>query len=132
MHGFLIGYYSDLTKTEIEEFKIFEGIRDIPPVPIVTETICEYVCKDRVGDDAFENDIIEFSESGKTVRCILVKSGMGNNGYELIPNYQLNTLWRLKINKGVGNFKVICSKFDKPEMAERLYGKEEKNISYTL
>lgn len=132
VHGFLIGYYSDPSKTEIEEFKIFEGIRDIPPVSIVKETVCEYVCKDRNGNDAFENDIIEFSEGDKKVKCILVKSDMGNNGYELIPNYQLNTLWRLKINKGVGNFKVICSKFDKLEMAKRLYGKEEKNISSPL
>lgn len=109
VYGFLVGYYSDSSRTDIEKYCIFEGIDGVKPIPILRETICSYVCEDENGEKAFENDIVEFSGERKKLRAVLVKS---NNGYDISPNYQDDLLLRLKIVNGKGNFKLIKSSFD--------------------
>lgn len=109
VHGFLIGYYSSVDRKNVESFAIFEGIRGVDAVGIEEETICQFVCKDRDGNNAYINDYIELREGDRYIQCLLIKE---DNGFCIYPSYQNGSLWRLSINNGVGEFKVIGNRFD--------------------
>ena len=109
IHGFLIGYYSTVDKEPVESFAIFEGIKGVDEVGIEEETICQFVCKDRGGNNAYINDYIELREGDRYVQCLLIKK---ENGFVIYPSYQNGSLWSLDISNGVGEFKVIGNRFD--------------------
>ena len=109
VHGFLIGYYSSVDRKTVESFAIFEGIKGVDAVGIEEETICQFVCKDIGGNNAYINDYIELREGDRYVQCLLIKE---ENGFGIYPSYQDGSLWKLDIHNGVGNFKVIGNRFD--------------------
>ena len=109
VHGFLIGYYSSVDRKNVESFAIFEGMKNVDAVGIEEETICQFVCKDRDGNNAYINDYIELREGDRYIQCLLIKE---DNGFCIYPSYQNGSLWRLSINNGVGEFKVIGNRFD--------------------
>ena len=109
VHGFLIGYYSSVDKETVESFAIFEGIKGVDAVGIDEGTICQFVCKDRDGNNAYINDYIELREGDRCVQCLLIKE---ENGFGIYPSYQDGSLWRLNIGNGVGEFKVVGNRFD--------------------
>lgn len=109
IQGFLIGYYNSVDKKHVESFAIFEGLRGVDAVGIDEETICQFVCKDRDGNNAYINDYIELRNGDRYVQCLLIKE---ENGFGIYPSYQNGSLWRLNINNGVGEFKVIGNRFD--------------------
>ena len=109
VHGFLIGYYNTVDKKYVESFAIFEGIKGVNAVGIEEETICQFVCKDRYGNNAYINDYIELREGDRYIQCLLIKE---ENGFGIYPSYQDGSLWRLNIIGGVGNFRVVGNRFD--------------------
>lgn len=121
--GFLIAYYKEIERIDIEDHQIFEGIRGIPPISVLPDTICEYVCKDLNGEDSFIGDIVRLENGDNSIMCFLLKTDIG---YEIQPNFQRRSLWGLKIINGVGNFTVVGNKFDNPDMAEALYKKKHR------
>jgi len=120
--GFLLAYYKDVERTEIERHQIFEGIEGVSPIPVLPETICEYVCKSMDGKDSFVGDFIQLREGDRHVLCLLIKTDMG---YDIFPKYQEGSLWRLNIEKGVGNFTIYGNKFDNPDTLDWLEKKQE-------
>lgn len=128
VRGFLIGYYTNPEKTEIEKYSIFEGIDGVLPIPIDKDTICAYVCKDMNGRDAFIGDIVQLRKDNFHILCLLVKR---DNGVGIYPDYQDGSLWRLSISRGVGNFTVWGNKFDNPDTLDFLNIKQEKFIKRT-
>lgn len=112
VHGFLIGYYSSVDRKNVESFAIFEGMKDVDAVEIDESTICQFVCKDRDGNNAYINDYIELREGDRYVQCLLIKE---ENGFGIYPSYQDGSLWKLNIIGGVGNFRVIGNRFDDNE-----------------
>jgi len=122
VNGFLVGYYKDVERTEIERHQIFEGIEGVSPIPVIPDTICEYVCKSKDGKDAFVGDIIQLWNYDKHILCLMLKTDMG---YDIFPRYQEGSLWRLNIINGVGNFTVWGNKFDNPDTVEWLKKKDE-------
>ncbi len=109
VHGFLIGYYSSVDRKNVESFAVFEGIKGVDAVGIDEGTICQFVCKDRDGNNAYINDYIELREGNRYVQCLLIKE---ENGFGIYPSYQDGSLWRLNIIGGVGNFRVIGNRLD--------------------
>lgn len=126
--GFLIGYFKDVERTEIERHQIFEGIDGVSPIPVIPETICEYVCKSMDGEDAFDGDLIQLWEGERHILCLLQKTDMG---YDIFPRYQDGSLWRLRIKDGVGNFTIWGNKFDNPKDMAWLNKKNEWFMSKT-
>ena len=112
VQGFLIGYYGSVDRKNVESFAIFEGMKNVDAVGIEEETICQFVCEDRDGNNAYTNDYIELREGDKYIQCLLIKE---ENGFGIYPSYQNGSLWRLSINNGVGEFKVIGNRFDDNE-----------------
>lgn len=120
--GFLVGIFKDAERETIDSFYIYEGLREVDAVKVDERTICEYICKDLNGKDSFVGDIIELKQDGKWVNCLLVKE---NNGiFSIYPNYSEGSLWRLSINDGVGNFRVIGNKHDNKDKVEWLKMKD--------
>lgn len=107
--GFLFGIYKDITKEVIGSFYIHEGLSGIESVEVDESTICQYVCKDSSGKDAFVGDYIRLQENDRTVNCILIKV---DNGFSIFPNYQDSSLWHLTIHRGIGDFEVIGNVHD--------------------
>lgn len=109
IHGFLIGYYNTVERESVESYAVFEGIKGVDAIKVKQETVCEFVCFDRDGNRAYTNDYIQLEEGERYVQCLLVKE---DNGFSIFPNYQNGSLYRLSIDNGIGNFKVIGNKFD--------------------
>ena len=123
IHGFLIGYYDTVDKETVESFAIFEGIKGVDAVGIDEGAICQFVCKDRDGNNAYINDYIELREGDRYVQCLLIKK---ENGFGIYPSYQDGSLWRFSIKNGVGEFKVIGNRFDdNGELEDWLERKQE-------
>lgn len=120
--GFLIGHYKDVERTEIERHQIFEGIEGVSPIPVIPDTICQYVCQTKDGKQAFVNDLIQLWEGERHILCLLIKTDMG---YDIFPRYQDGSLWKLRIVNGVGNFTVWGNKFDNPDTVEWLKRKDD-------
>ena len=120
--GFLVGIFKDAERETIDSFSINEGFEGVDAVKVDEGTICEYICKDLNGKDSFVGDIIELKQDGKWVNCLLFKE---NNGmFSIYPNYSEGSLWRLSINDGVGNFRVIGNKHDNKDKVEWLKMKD--------
>ena len=107
--GFLVGIFKDAERETIDSFSINEGFEGVDAVKVDERTVCAFVCLDKQGNNAYVNDYIELRQDSKYVQCLLIKE---ENGFEVYPNYQDGSLWKLDISNGVGEFKVIGNRFD--------------------